>query len=157
MCLQINARPIKLDGQFQLAIHSFFTHFFGHPLFYLLSLLSSHIFTLPLFFPMLQYCIWFSLIYFHSKTAFGCHPILTFCEGDKCCLLWVMLLFSVLEKVKLRVYSASIFSSSFGQRCFFLSFPSESGFKQSQPLALNWTLNVVIESGFPVQTCTNLI
>ena len=106
---------------------------------------------------MLQYCIWFSLIYFHRKTAFGCQPTLTFCEGDKCCLLCIMLLLSVLEKVKLRVYAASIFSSSFGQRCFFLRFPSESDFKQAQPLALNWTLNVMIESGFPLQTCTNLI
>lgn len=109
------------------------------------------------FLTMLQFCIWFSLTYFHSKTAFGCQPTFTFYEQDKCCLLCVMLLFSVLEKVKLRVYSASIFSSSFGQRCFFLRFPLKSAFQQAQPLARNWTLNVMIESGFPVQTCTNLI
>lgn len=144
--------------QFQRSYSFIFHPFCSHSLSTCLPfcLLTFFLFLFP-FLTMLQFCIWFSLIYFHSMTAFGCQPTFTFCEQDKCCLLRVMLLFSVLEKVKLRVYSASIFSSSFGQRCFFLRFPSESDFKQAQPLALNWTLNVMIESGFPVQTCTNLI
>lgn len=98
-----------------------------------------------------------AFLYFQGKTAFGCQPTVTFFEKDKCCLLCATLLFSVLGKVKQRVYSASIFSSSFEQRCFFLRFPSESDFKQAQPLAFNWTFNIVIGSGFSVQSCANLI
>lgn len=37
-------------------------------------------------------------LYFHSKIVFGCWPTFSFYEGDKYCLLYAMLLFSVLEK-----------------------------------------------------------
>lgn len=106
--LQISTQPMVLDRKFQLCYSPIF-----HPLSCLPSLSAFSfdlpLFSLPFFFPKLQCCICFSLIYFHRKTAFGCQPTFTFCEEDKCCLSYAMLLFSVLGKVKQRAYLASIF------------------------------------------------
>lgn len=119
----------------------------------LLALCCSLMASLFLFFwsslPKLWCCICFSLIYFHSKTASGCQPTITLCEGDKCYLLCTMLLLPFLGEVKQWVYSTSIFSRPFGQRCLLLKFLSKSCFgKLAQPLIHNWNLNTMITSAF---------
>lgn len=129
------------------------------PFLYLLSLLASHfVFSSSLLswlscdaiFAFLQFIFKARLPLAASQPLLSVKKTSAICYVQCCCFLF-------LEKSNREVYSASIFSSSFEQRYFFLGFPSETDLKQAQPLALNWTLKAVIGSGFSVQTCNNLI
>lgn len=94
-------------------------------------------------------------LYFHSKIVFGCWPTFSFYEGDKYCLLYAMLLFSVLEKSN-REYIQHFFQLIWTEM-FLLQIPFRMWHQANSASGINWTLHTVIGSRFPVQTCTNLI